>query len=140
MFLIYSLKNPSFPESIYPTDTGVMCLDFHSNHPNLLCVGRWRDYSSGITVNLAWLSSGLYDGSVAVYNIADDGKRPKHQSTARNGQHTDPVWEVRWQKDDLDGNLNFFSISSDGRVVCWTIIKVIPIEGAFASSHETSCR
>ncbi len=67
---------------------------------------------------------GFYDGSVSVYNIADENKRPKYQSTARNGKHTDPVWQVRWQKDDLDGNLNFFSISSDGRVVCWTLVKV----------------
>jgi dynein intermediate chain 1 len=67
---------------------------------------------------------GFYDGSVSVYNIADESKRPKYQSTARNGKHTDPVWQVRWQKDDLDGNLNFYSISSDGRVVCWTLVKV----------------
>ena len=67
---------------------------------------------------------GFYDGSVAVYNIADEKKRPKYQSTARNGKHTDPVWQVRWQKDDLDGNLNFYSVSSDGRVVCWTLVKV----------------
>ena len=67
---------------------------------------------------------GFYDGSVCVYNIADEHKRPKYQSTARNGKHTDPVWQVRWQKDDLDGNLNFYSISSDGRVVCWTLVKV----------------
>ena len=33
-------------------------------------------------------------------------------------------WQVRWQKDDLDNNLNFFSVSSDGRVVVWTLIKV----------------
>jgi len=31
---------------------------------------------------------------------------------------------VKWQKDNLDGNLNFYSIASDGRVVAWTIIKV----------------
>jgi dynein intermediate chain 1 len=41
------------------------------------------------------LFSGFYDGSVAVYNIADEKKRPKYQSTARNGKHTDPVWQVR---------------------------------------------
>ncbi|CAF1266610.1 unnamed protein product [Adineta steineri] len=104
MFLIYSLKNPSFPENMFPTDSGVMSLDFHPKHPNLLCCG-------------------FYDGSVAVYNIADENKRPKYQSTARSGKHTDPVWQVRWQKDDLDSNLNFYSVSSDGRVVCWTLVK-----------------
>ena len=31
---------------------------------------------------------------------------------------------MRWQKDDLDNNLNFFSVSSDGRVVSWTLVKV----------------
>ncbi len=72
----------------------------------------------------AFNNLGFYDGSVSVYNVADENKRPKYQSTARNGKHTDPVWQVRWQKDDLDGNLNFFSISSDGRVVCWTLVKV----------------
>ena len=34
------------------------------------------------------------------------------------------LFEVRWQKDDLDNNLNFYSVSSDGRVVCWTLVKV----------------
>ncbi|CAF0780705.1 unnamed protein product [Adineta ricciae] len=104
IILIFSLKNPSFPEYIYQTESGVMCLDFHHTHSNLLCCG-------------------FYDGSVAVYNVADDTKRPKYQSSARNGKHTDPVWQVRWQKDDLDANFNFYSVSSDGRVVCWTIVK-----------------
>ncbi|CAF3422901.1 unnamed protein product [Rotaria socialis] len=104
MFVIYSLKNPSFPENIFPTDSGVMSLDFHPHYSNLLCCG-------------------FYDGSVAVYNIADENKQPKYHSTSRNGKHTDPVWQVSWQKDDLDNNLNFFSVSSDGRVVCWTLIK-----------------
>ena len=30
---------------------------------------------------------------------------------------------MKWQKDDLDNNLNFFSISADGRVVSWTLVK-----------------
>ena len=33
-------------------------------------------------------------------------------------------YQVKWQKDDLDNNLNFFSVSSDGRVVSWTLVKV----------------
>jgi dynein intermediate chain 1 len=41
LFLIYSLKNPSYPENIFPTDSGVMSLDFHPNHPNLLCCGKF---------------------------------------------------------------------------------------------------
>ena len=31
--------------------------------------------------------------------------------------------QVKWAKDDIDGYLNFFSISGDGRVSNWTIVK-----------------
>ena len=30
---------------------------------------------------------------------------------------------MKWAKDNLDGYLNFFSISGDGRVSNWTIVK-----------------
>jgi dynein intermediate chain 1, axonemal len=99
------LKNPSYPEIIYNTESGVMSLDIHADYPNLIAVG-------------------FYDGTVGVYNTAELTTTLKYQSSAKNGKHTDPVWQVKWQKDDLDGNMNFFSVSSDGRVVNWTIIKV----------------
>lgn len=104
MICLYTLKNPSYPEYTYSTDLGVMCLDIHASHTNLIVVG-------------------FYDGTVGVFNLRDQTGKPVHLSTAKNGKHTDPVWEVKWQKDDLDGNLNFYSVSSDGRVVSWTIIK-----------------
>ena len=31
--------------------------------------------------------------------------------------------QVKWAKDDIDGYLNFYSISGDGRVSNWTIVK-----------------
>ncbi|KAJ1094213.1 hypothetical protein NDU88_007291 [Pleurodeles waltl] len=102
LLLLYSLKNPSYPEFIFNTKSGVMCLDIHEDHPYLLAVG-------------------LYDGNVALYNLKKPGLLPNYKSSA--GKHTDPVWQVRWQKDDLDNNLNFFSVSSDGRVVSWTLVK-----------------
>ena len=34
-----------------------------------------------------------------------------------------PFLQVKWAKDDLDGYLNLFSVSGDGRVTNWTIIK-----------------
>lgn len=104
MVCLYSLKNPSFPEHVYATDHGVMCLDIHPAYCHLIVVG-------------------FYDGSIGVFNLEEKTGKPVYMSNARNGKHTDPVWEVRWQKDDLDGNLNFYSVSSDGRVVVWTIIK-----------------
>ncbi|KAK3096843.1 hypothetical protein FSP39_003888 [Pinctada imbricata] len=102
MILFYTLKNPSFPEYVYETDSGVMCLDVHKENSYLVAVG-------------------FYDGSVGVYSIGK--KEPLHRCTAKNGKHTDPVWQVRWQKDDLENNHNFYSVSSDGRIVNWTILK-----------------
>ncbi|EGF81513.1 hypothetical protein BATDEDRAFT_34804 [Batrachochytrium dendrobatidis JAM81] len=117
----FTLKNPSHPEYVYTTETGVMCLHFHPQHPSMIAVG-------------------LYDGSVSVYNIQKKVDTPIFKSTTKGGQHTDPVWQsnnaifvgnysaildclVSWQKDDLDDNLNFYSVSSDGRVTQWTLLK-----------------
>lgn len=104
LITVYSLKNPSFPEVTYTTESGVMCLDFHPEHPYLIAVG-------------------FYDGSVAVYNLREKTNEPSYLSSAKGGKHTDPVWQVCWQENDLDNQLNFFSISSDGRVTSWCLIK-----------------
>ena len=47
----FTLKNPSFPEYTFYCDSGVMCCDFHPDHPSLLAVG-------------------LYDGSIQVSDLA----------------------------------------------------------------------
>ncbi|XP_044299943.1 dynein axonemal intermediate chain 1 [Varanus komodoensis] len=105
MLLLYSLKNPSFPEYIFNSESGIMCVDVHVDHPYLIVVG-------------------FYDGNVAIYNLKKPvSTQPGYKSTAKSGKHTDPVWQVKWQKDDMDNNLNFFSVSSDGRIVSWTLVK-----------------
>uniref|UniRef100_A0A8C3UWH5 Dynein axonemal intermediate chain 1 n=1 Tax=Catharus ustulatus TaxID=91951 RepID=A0A8C3UWH5_CATUS len=104
MLLVYTLKNPSFPEYSFSSESGIMCLDFHSDHPHLLAVG-------------------FYDGNVAIYNLKKASSQPSYKSSAKSGKHTEPVWQVKWQKDDADNNSNFFSVSSDGRIVSWTLVK-----------------
>ncbi|MED6277281.1 hypothetical protein CHARACLAT_011730 [Characodon lateralis] len=104
MFLLYSLKNSAFPECIYYTTFGVQCLDIHPQHSYLVAVG-------------------FYDGCVAVYNLKEKEPHPVYKSTAKTGKHTDPVWQVRWQNDDMDNHHIFYSVSSDGRVVSWTLVK-----------------
>lgn len=79
-----------------------MCLDFHPKTPALLAVG-------------------LYDGTVLVYDIRNRSKKPIYTSTVRTQKHTDPVWQVRWNPDVTKHN--FFSISSDGRVMNWSLMK-----------------
>jgi dynein intermediate chain 1 len=69
------------------------------------------------------IAVGLYDGSVVVYDIQKKTQLPVFRALSNNGKHAEPVWQVTWQPDDSDENSNFFSVSSDGRVVQWTLLK-----------------
>jgi len=100
----FTLKNTGFPEYQVTTKSGVLCLDFHPTEASLLAVG-------------------FYDGSVGVFDMRSKSEQPIYLSTPKSGKHTDPVWQVSWQADDLDKNKNFTSVSSDGRVTLWTLIK-----------------
>jgi len=111
----YSLKNTQYPEYKFTTESGVMCLDFHPVHTALLVCG-------------------LYDGTVCVYDVRSKSNEPIYMSSDPAHKHTDPVWQVRWQrthedgvtkytKDDSGKQDNFFSISSDGRVTNWLLHK-----------------
>eukprot|EP01022_Parablepharisma_sp_SALTPOND_P018419 TRINITY_DN3007_c0_g1_i1.p1 TRINITY_DN3007_c0_g1~~TRINITY_DN3007_c0_g1_i1.p1 ORF type:complete len:638 (-),score=81.80 TRINITY_DN3007_c0_g1_i1:594-2507(-) len=103
---VYSLKNPNYPEYYFETPSDTMCLEFHPQHPALLAVG-------------------LYNGTVMVYDIRIKGAKnnPIYLSTVRTKKHTDPVWEVHWDKKEGNKELSFYSISSDGRVTKWTLMK-----------------
>ena len=105
----FTLKNPKYPEFIFTTDSDVMCLDWNPTDPALLVVGT-------------------YDGTVLVFDVRANEKEnkvknPIYQSTVRTRKHTDPVWQVIWQPADLGKQLAFNSISSDGRVTTWTLMK-----------------
>jgi dynein intermediate chain 1 len=81
-----------------------MCIDLHPSHPALI-------------------AAGCYDGTVMVFDIRlKSTNKPIYQSTVRTHKHTDPVWQVKWQK-NLKGELSFYSISSDGRVTNWNLMK-----------------
>ncbi len=103
MVCCYSLKNTSYPEYSFVTESGALCLEFHPIHRNLLVVG-------------------CYDGGVAVYDIRCANK-PIYSSNISTGKHTDPVWQVHWQSDGQPGELSFYSISSDGYMACWIMSK-----------------
>lgn len=76
MLVFYSLKNPSFPEYIYRTTSGILCLDINEQFSYLVAVG-------------------FYDGCVAVYNLRKEGAEPMYKSSVKTGKHTGPVWQVR---------------------------------------------
>ena len=100
----YSLKNTRYPEYFFTTSSGVMCIDWHPQHPALIAVG-------------------LYDGTVLVFDVRAKHKKAIYQSNVRTNKHTDPVWQVKWQDEDPLKSLSFFSISSDGRVTNWVLMK-----------------
>lgn len=105
MICCFSLKNTSYPEYVISTESGVMCLDFHPQHPSLLAVG-------------------CYDGTVLAYDISNGTSKPIYSSSLRSGKHSDPVWQVHWHDNgSLSKELNFYSISSDGKVANWTMNK-----------------
>ncbi|KAL7985714.1 hypothetical protein Chor_013646 [Crotalus horridus] len=75
MLLLYTLKNPSFPEYAFPSESGIMCLDIHVDYPYLIAVG-------------------FYDGNVAIYNLKKpSATQPGYKSSSMSGKHTDPVWQ-----------------------------------------------
>ena len=36
---VFSLKNPSYPEYLCQAQSGVICVDIHSEHPHMLAAG-----------------------------------------------------------------------------------------------------
>jgi dynein intermediate chain 1, axonemal len=104
LICIFTIKNPTWPEYSFTTESGVMCMDIHPTCPALIAVG-------------------CYDGTVMVFDIRyKSNNKPIYQSTVRTNKHTDPVWQVKWEPNN-EKNLSFYSVSSDGRVVSWSLMK-----------------
>ena len=102
---VFSVKNNFAPEIKYKTESGILCLDFHP-----------KEYS--------FLVAGMYDGSVAVYDISKKSKDPFLTCDIRNQKHMDPVWQIKWYTfDNLPGQYVFFTISSDGTIKKWSFYK-----------------
>lgn len=81
-----------------------MCCDIHPKYPYLLAVG-------------------LYDGNVCVYNLQLGTKEPVYISQGVNCKHSECVWGIKWGPDMPDGEINFYSISGDGRVFNWVLMQ-----------------
>lgn len=101
---IFTLKNTENPMRAYKLPSGVMCLDFHPNYSNLLACG-------------------MYDGTVCVFDITQKSNEPMLIADDPKRKHWEPVWQVKWKAAQA-GKANIFtSISSDGRVVDWSMEK-----------------
>ncbi|XP_031620811.1 dynein intermediate chain 2, ciliary [Contarinia nasturtii] len=101
---LFTIKNPSYPEYIITTESGVMCCDIHQKFPYLLVIG-------------------MFDGNVAVYNLQSNPSQAMYMSRGTDGKHSNIVWEVKWGIDMQDGELNFYSISNDGIIYNWVLMQ-----------------
>ncbi|NXL67785.1 WDR78 protein, partial [Chordeiles acutipennis] len=106
--MAWSKVNP-WPERIFRCEHGVTALDFSTASPNLLAVG-------------------MYNGSVAIYNVQSCKDAALLDSSESSNKHTGPVWQLRWVEQDRgttgDGKKErLMCISADGRVTEWFIQK-----------------
>lgn len=104
LICIFSLANPTYPEYSFATDSGVLSIDFHPDFTNLLAVG-------------------CYDGTVLVFDVARKAGSMIYKSSVESGTHTEPVWQVAWETTDSQKALQFYSTSSDGKVLVWELSK-----------------
>lgn len=128
MILFWSLKNPKYPQKIIHTKHSVTSLDFCQEHPHLL-------------------AAGMYDGSVAIYDIRDNTDKPALESAHATGKHSEPVWGVKWvAKESTKQSQQLMSVSTDGSVQQWSMkkglvphelmqLKRIPNRAQFQGSH-----
>ncbi|NWV01076.1 WDR78 protein, partial [Upupa epops] len=101
----WSLKNPKWPERVFCCEHRVTALDFSLGSPSLVGVG-------------------LYDGSVAVYDVRSWEGAALLDSSHSSGNHSGPVWQLRWVEQDRDADgrkERLLSISADGRVTEWLV-------------------
>ncbi|CAH0550962.1 unnamed protein product [Brassicogethes aeneus] len=101
---LFTIKNPSFPDYICITDSAVMCADIHPKYCYMVVIGQ-------------------YDGAVLVFNVQQSCKDPIFKSNNVTNKHRGIVWEIKWGPDLPDGELNFFSVSADGKVNNWVLMQ-----------------
>lgn len=105
----WSLKNPEYPERVFPSEHGVTAVNFSSFNSNLLAVG-------------------FYNGGLAVYDMSNNSNQPLLHNLISPFKHTGPVGQVRWIEKETSSEVSekieiLVSISKDGRVTSWSIRK-----------------
>ncbi|XP_063336420.1 dynein axonemal intermediate chain 4-like [Pelmatolapia mariae] len=105
----WTIKNIMWPERVFDCHSSVTSLDFSANDQ---------------------LAVGMYDGTVAIYNICiqDSSVACVASSSKSSRRHLHPVWQVTWAPQRLSLEDVLVSVSSDGRIVKWSI-----------SSHKLDC-
>nr|XP_023650492.1 WD repeat-containing protein 78 isoform X1 [Paramormyrops kingsleyae] len=105
----WSLKNPMWPERIFPCQSGVTALDFSASHPGQL-------------------AAGMNDGSIAAFSVQSRERTAVLDSSECPHKHSGPVWQVKWTDQDSgpwgeDKGETLVSVSADGRISRWILRK-----------------
>ncbi|XDV35788.1 hypothetical protein PO909_005670 [Leuciscus waleckii] len=105
----WSLKNPMWPDRIFHCESGVTALDFSACNANQLAVG-------------------MYDGTIAIYDVQAKEQTPIIDSSDCANMHMCPVWQLRWidHESGLAGEDKgeiLISVSADGRI-CKYLMKL----------------
>ena len=113
LVLFWSLRNPEYPEKVLRTSSPVTSMEFSRLSPMLLAVG-------------------LQSGDVNIYDVKREGAlwNVPIESSVTVGAglgHVDAVWQVKWVPRGADRVETLVSISSDGRVLQWSIKKGISV-------------
>ena len=113
LVLFWSLRNPEYPEKVLRTPSPVTAMEFSRLSPMLLAVG-------------------LGSGDVNVYDVKREGSDwsiPVESSVgmAVGAGHTDSVWQLKWVPRGAERVETLVSISSDGRVLQWSIKKGLSV-------------
>uniref|UniRef100_A0A672UTY2 WD repeat domain 78 n=1 Tax=Strigops habroptila TaxID=2489341 RepID=A0A672UTY2_STRHB len=112
--MAWSKVNP-WPERVFQCEYGVTALDFSMASPNLLAVG-------------------MYNGSVAIYDVQNWNDTVLLDSSESPNKHTGPVWQLRWVEQDRGEagggkRERLLCISADGRITEWYIQKRLDCTG-----------
>uniref|UniRef100_A0A7S3NQ65 Dynein axonemal intermediate chain 4 n=1 Tax=Aureoumbra lagunensis TaxID=44058 RepID=A0A7S3NQ65_9STRA len=100
LVLLWSLRNPEYPERKFMLSHGCTALHFSKRSPHLLAVGT-------------------RDGSVRIF----DARRTNQEPLLESKKHTDPIWQVQWIDKGSERGEILVSISTDGRVLEWSVKK-----------------
>ncbi|XP_072296618.1 dynein axonemal intermediate chain 4 [Eucyclogobius newberryi] len=103
----WSLKNPTWPERVFPCDSPVTALDFSVKSPCQLAVG-------------------MEDGTVMICSVqTDHSSSSVLHSRACVNKHVDPVLQLRWTLQEVslreDKDEALVSVATDGRVCKWFV-------------------
>ena len=140
MIATFTLKNPVCPEYICVAPSGIMCIDFHPRRPHMIAAGlvcgNVAVYNLQNKTHKPCYVSSCKSGKHAdiVWQVKWCHQLCRNKSIrwfyyliykqagfCNTFKFSNP--KVKWAADTVEGYLNFYSASGDGKVINWTIVK-----------------